>query len=82
MVDNVLGAMINNVLAAKWSESEMVDKALGAKYKFPKPAWLPLTLQMFLLILDATCPAAKSALLGGDIVEDHPLIKVQIYTDI
>ena len=31
MVDNALGAMVDNALRVKWSGGRMVDKALGAK---------------------------------------------------
>ena len=32
MVDDVLGAIVNNALGAKWSGGEMVDRTLGAKW--------------------------------------------------
>ena len=43
MVNNALGAMANNVLAAKWPGGEMVDKALRAKWYVVLQARLAIT---------------------------------------
>ena len=43
MVDNALGAMVNNALGAKWSGGEMVDRALGAKWYVVLQASLAIT---------------------------------------
>ena len=43
MVDNALGAMVDNALETKWSGGEMADRALGAKWNVVLQASLTIT---------------------------------------
>ena len=83
MVDTALRAMVDNALGAKWSGGHMVDRALGAKWYVVLQASLTIThAPNVLSILDATCRAARSSLLGDDAVEDNYLIRSDIYIEI
>ena len=77
MVDNALGAMVNNALGTKWYGGEMVDLALWAKWHLALQASVTITHTANVPLNPGRhLSSSQVGVIGGDAIEVKSLIRI------